>query len=326
MLVNNDYTLRTVADAAEWHALFSRVEMPHMVQTWAYGEAKRVASGWRTRRVILDAGGWRPRRLVISRRDDPVAICQLLDKSPGRLTLASRLNRGPLFLGADPDDDVIKGVYATLMRHTLRPRRPLIVAPAIPDAPEFARMLTEIGYRPRAAEGWRSDRVDLRPDDDEILANFHRDWRRRIRAATRDGVEFGVCDSPAGLEWVLERHAEHMAENQYAGLDPDFIRALRDAAPPDDFLVYDVRHRGRRVGGSLVYRFGKIAEGLVLWVSHEGRAVNAGRYMDWCTCLDLKRRGCEWFDLGGKRPGATETFKAGMGGVEYCLLHEWWTF
>jgi len=39
--------------------------------------------------------------------------------------------------------------------------------------------------------------------------------------------------------------------------------------------------------------------------------------------VELKRRGSQWFDLGGKRAGATEQFKAGMGGVEYQLLNEW---
>lgn len=51
--------------------------------------------------------------------------------------------------------------------------------------------------------------------------------------------------------------------------------------------------------------------------------MNAGRYLNWQAALELRRRGCRWFDLGGKREGATETFKAGMGGIEYRLLNEW---
>ena len=105
-------TVNRVTDAAAWEALFSRVEHPHMVQTWAYGEARQAAGGgWDTRRHVLDAGGWRPRRLVFERGGEPVAICQLLDKSLAGLRWASRLNRGPLFLDAAPGDDVVRDVY-----------------------------------------------------------------------------------------------------------------------------------------------------------------------------------------------------------------------
>ena len=102
--------LRLVTDAAEWDALFSRVEHPHMTQAWAYGEAKHAAGGWRARRVPLDAGGWRARRLVFERDGEPAAICQLLDKSVAGIRCASRLNRGPLFMDADPDEDVVRNV------------------------------------------------------------------------------------------------------------------------------------------------------------------------------------------------------------------------
>ena len=39
--------------------------------------------------------------------------------------------------------------------------------------------------------------------------------------------------------------------------------------------------------------------------------------------LELQRRGCQWIDLGGQRPGHTEQFKRGMRGTEYELLNEW---
>jgi hypothetical protein len=54
--------------------------------------------------------------------------------------------------------------------------------------------------------------------------------------------------------------------------------------------------------------------------------VSAGNFLCWQVALEVQRRGCRWFDLGGKRAGATEPFKRGMGGVEYTLLNEWLTF
>lgn len=78
--------VREPTDFGEWHALFARVEQPHMVQSWAYGEAKEAAGGWRARRFVFEHEG------------EPVAMCQLLDKQLAGIRLAARLNRGPLFL------------------------------------------------------------------------------------------------------------------------------------------------------------------------------------------------------------------------------------
>jgi hypothetical protein len=321
----NDYSAELVTNAPEWNALLSNVERPHIVQTWAYGEAKARAADWHNRRVMLDAGGWRPRRLVIKRRGTPVAICQLLDKRIAGVTTASRLNRGPLFLGPDPGDDVVRGVYGALRGHALRGRGLLVLAPALPDSPESACLLAELGYRPRQAEGWCSDRVDLRPDEPLMRQNLHHKWRRGLRRAEEAGVEVRVCESEEDLAWIIEGHEAHMREAHFVGMSRAFLMALRRAAPRDDFVILQALLHGKRIGGTVAYRFGRVAEGLINWMDEEGRHVDASRHAYWHTALELKCRGCDWFDLGGKRPDATDTFKEGMGGVEYCLLNEWWT-
>lgn len=314
-----------VTDPADWSALISRVEQPHITQSWAYGEAKQAASTWRTRRVAYDAGGWRARRVVFSRHGEPLAICQFLDKSLAGVASTSRVNRGPLFLDADPSDDVVRGIYGALRRHVRRRRGVLVMAPALLDSPDNHRMLSGLGYRPRHAVGWCSDRVDLRPDEYEIQVNLSKDWRRGLRRAEEAGVEFRVCESDDDLEGIIEQHVQHMKEKDFVGMNPAFLRALRDAAP-EDFVGSQALLAGDRVGGLLTYRFGRVAEGLIFWTGQEGRRVNAARYLDWHTALEMRRRGCSWLDLGGKRVGATDTYKGGMGGAEYRLLNEWIAF
>ena len=66
------------ADSGEWARLLSRDERPHMTQSWVRGEAKEAVAGW------LPASS-------STRGGDPVAMCQLLDKSLGSLRWASRL-------------------------------------------------------------------------------------------------------------------------------------------------------------------------------------------------------------------------------------------
>lgn len=145
------YRVDLLRDPSVWRALFSSVDDPHITQSWAWGEAKQASVDWQTRRVASDIGGWRARRLVISRAGEPVAICQVLDKVLAGVSVAWRINRGPLLLAAEPREDVAKGVYGALRHESLHRRRPLVLAPALPDSPESQRLIRELGYRPRCS-------------------------------------------------------------------------------------------------------------------------------------------------------------------------------
>jgi hypothetical protein len=314
-------SVSVVTEAAEWEALFSRVEQPHMTQSWAYGEARQTLCMADTGRRI-DAGGWHVRRLVFERGGEPVAICQLFDKTLGSVWCASRLNRGPLFLGTNPEAQAIRDVYCALRAHYGHLRRVLVLEPALPAAPENSEMLADLGFRSRCTPGACSDRVDLRPDEEQIRKNLTSAWRNRLRAAERSGLQIGVSQSTDDLEWMIARHVENMKEKAFSWPPPALIRALYRAAP-DDLVIFQARLAEAAVGGLVAYQFGHVAEYYIAWMGREGRKVNVGNFLYWQAALEMRRRGCQWLDLGGKREGATEPFKRGMRGVEYRLLNEW---
>jgi hypothetical protein len=317
-------SMTPVTDAAEWAALFSRVERPHMVQSWAYGEAKQYAGDRQTGRRV-DVGGWRIRRLVIEREGEPVAICQLLDKRIAGVRCASRINRGPLFLDADPRDEVVRDVYRALRRHWRHLHGVLVLAPALTAGPENDRLLAGLGFRPRGQAGWLSSRVDLRGDEEQLRASLAPTWRNRLKASERSGLEVRISHSPEDVEWMIERHVENMREKGFSHPAATLVRALYRAAP-DDHLLFRALLEGEAVGGMMAYRFGRGAEYYVGWMGPKGRPVNVGNFLYWQVATELQRRGCEWFDLGGQRMGATGQFKRGMRGEEYELLHEWVAF
>jgi len=232
------FSVGVVADPAEWDALFSSVEHPHMTQAWAYGEARQAAGGHGQRRVIFDVGGWRARRLVFEREGEPVAICQLLDKPLAGISCGSRVNRGPLFLGADPEQDVVRSVYQILSRHVQCHRNGvLLLAPALTADSENDRMLAELGFRSRRAGGWCSDRVDLRVGEQQLRKNLASTWRNRLKAAERSGLAVRVSQSPEDVEWIIDRHVENMRQKGFPGPSPALVRALCQTAP-DDILIF----------------------------------------------------------------------------------------
>jgi hypothetical protein len=301
------YTIRHADSPAAWQELFNRVEHPHTVQSWAYGEGKR-------------AFGWCPRRVVIERDREPVAICQVLDKRIAGVCVASRINRGPMLL----DDHDVAGVYATLRkgwRFLLGGL--LLIAPALPPEDNHRCELRAAGYRPRRDRGWRSAYLDLQLSAQQLRKNLSAKWRNHLNASERNGLAFRASSDPDDLEWLLARHDENMREKGFNGPATSFIRNLHDA-DEGCLLVCKAYHGNEPVAGLATLSFGCTAEYYVSWYGNKGRKLYAGNFLLWNTVPETKRRGFRYPDLGGYSEGkGYATFKRAMGGVEYELMGEW---
>ncbi len=299
--------VRMAAGKAEWDQLVAACPEPHLPQGFAYGEGK-AAKGWTARRAVFWSGG------------RPVAFATVLELRRFGLRLATRINRGPLFLEADPSDATIVGVYKALRR---RWRGPLLIAPALLAGERSDRLLKEAGFHIRHRHSWRSGRIDLSRPEDSIWSGFASTFRNRFRKAEAAGVALKISGDDETFEWMLARHAENMAEKGFNAADATLLRAMR-AASPGDVLVYQLLHEGKPVAGMSVVRFGDLVEYHIGWFGPEGRAVNAGNFLMWNVMRESKRRGATRFDVGGLKVGDGYTrFKGTMNPAEYELAGEW---
>ncbi len=307
-------TAELVADKARWNSLIASCPDPHLPQSFAYGEGK-AAKGWTIRRALfLEAGR-------------PVAIATVLELRRFGLRLVNRVNRGPLFLTAAPDQAEIVGVYAALRRRWGRIwTAPLLIAPALGFGADSDALLRRAGYRLRHRRSWQSGRIDLTVGEDALWAGLASTFRNRVRNAERAGAKLRIAQDDETYEWMLARHAENMAERGFSAADATLLRALRGAAP-EDVSVFQLLHRGEPLAGMSVVRFGTHAEYHVGWFGPEGRKLNAGNFLMWQVLLQLHRRGVRTFDVGGLKPGDGYTrFKQTMKPVEYQLAGEWMSF
>lgn len=304
------FSLLPVDDAAEWSRLLEQLPFPHLPQSHAYGMAKG-AKNWMPKRVLIRDGG------------RAVALATVLERRVAGLRVLARVNRGPVFFAAMPQERDVVGAYRALRRGW---RGPLSIATALPKGEDSDRLLREAGlFRIRAA-GWTSGRIDLRMDEEALWRSFASGFRNRLRQSEKAGAEVRIARDGESFEWMIARHLDNMKEKGFSAADAVMLRTLR-AANPEDVTVFQLLDGDRAVAGMSVVQFGKAAEYHVGWFGPDGRRLNAGNALMWATIREMKRRGLDYFDVGGMRAGDGYTqFKRTMRPREYSLAGEWGSF
>lgn len=303
--------VREVAHRVEWDALVAAAPMPHLPQDYAYGAGK-AATGWSVRRLAFEQGG----RIV--------AFATLLQLRRLGLTLLNRINRGPVFLSAEPDDDTVLAVYGAIRSRFGRIwTAPLSIAPALTAGAESDALLRRAGYRLRHRLSWQSGRIDLTVGEDALLAGLGSNFRNRLRKAQKSDATLEIAGDAESFEWMIARHLENMDQKRFSAASPTLLRALR-AAAPENVRVFRMLENGRPVAGMSVVRFGTHSEYHIGWFGPEGRRLNAGNFLMWNILATLSREGVATFDVGGLKPGDGYTqFKRTMRPDEYQLAGEW---
>lgn len=276
-----------------------------LLQSWAWGEAK------------AEAEGWRPRRFRLVRGTETLALVQVLEKS--RLW---RVNRGPLWARPDlaPAD---KAGCLGALRAAARwwKGRALLIAPELTEAE--GPMLAGLGFRPRTAPHWSSAWVDLQQRDEETLRKaLNGKWRNKLGISERAGLAVDIARGTDWLDLLMPRYQAMMREKEFQGIPPATLAAL---ARHGELIAFIARSGGEPVSIVLLARHFLDATYLVGWTSDEGRALKANHLLLWRAMLELKAAGGRSLDLGGiddiHTPGIA-TYKRGLSGREYTLAGE----
>lgn len=296
---------------ADWEQVYAQVPAPHFTQAWSYGEGKR-AEKWDVERLAFQDGG------------NTLAICQVLIRRVAGVTVAARINRGPLFLERAPPQPVQLGVLRAVRNRWRFARRGLLFfAPSLPDGGASTALLRAAGFTRRRANGWHSALIDLQQPLETIRGRVSREWRKNLNAALKSDLGLRISVDRQDSEWLLDRHAQHMRSRNFSGPGVAFVRRMVEASP-EDFRVFLASHDDQPCSGLVVARFGAHAESYLSWTSDDGRRLNAHTFLMWHAFVEMKRLGCRALDLGGygtlSKYGA---YKRTMRGQEYQLAGEW---
>jgi lipid II:glycine glycyltransferase (peptidoglycan interpeptide bridge formation enzyme) len=269
----------------QWDAFVTTHPRAHVLQQAAWGEHKRHF-GWQVERVALTDEDTRivagaqillrplpifgkmayiPMGPYVTSEDQWQPLCEAIDR---RARYA-----GAAFLKLEP------GVYRD------------------EPTPDFARM----GFRlsPQTIQPPRTILIDIRGDDEAILARMNQGTRRKIRQSQKNGVRFyeGTSADVAIFNQMMQNTG---TRNEFGVHEPRYYQLAYDLFVREgDAALILAEHEGDPLAGIMVFAKGKTAWYLYGASSDVKRNLMATYGVQWQAIQWAKGRGCTTYDLWG---------------------------
>ena len=298
----------------EWADWMAAAGKSNLLQSWEYGNAKEKVEGWKIRRE------------VIKRNDSVVAIFQALEKSWGPVGVI-RINRGPLLINEIDDFNIKYNIYRVLRKSWMWWKgRILLIAPDLVDVPENIAILALANFKERQVEQWQSSIIDLSLSEVDLRKNLNGKWRNQLKKAEQLQIDLKTEQSDESFYWLLDCYKQMMKDKSFRGTGVELYKELY-RFKKNNFYVFQAWYDGQAAAGILIVQHGQSCTYQIGWNSSGGRRIYANNFLLWNAIIEMKQRGCAWFDLGGidekNTPGIAK-FKRGLGGKEYTLVGEFY--
>jgi peptidoglycan pentaglycine glycine transferase (the first glycine) len=317
------YAIETVTDRVAWDDALARLPNAHILQSWDWGAFK-------------ESWGWRPQRLRILHRGETAAAAQILHRRLPRLPLQiSYVPKGPAL--DFNDRELTQYVMAALEAEGRRQRS--ILVKIDPDlwlgTDTDTAQVNESSHavlQMLLHRGWRSSHeqiqfkntvvVDLRPDEEALLAQMKAKTRYNIHLAERKGVRVHV-GAAADMETFYRLYHETSQRdgflirpfNYYQDVWSRFLHAGRAhllLAAVDDTCI----------AGLMMFVFGESAWYMYGASSDSYRNLMPNYLLQWRAMRAARELGCRRYDMWGAPDTFDESqpmwgvyrFKTGFGG------------
>ena len=271
---------------AQWDEFVARHPRAHFLQQSAWG-ALKAAYGWRDLRVALAGDG-----------GQIVAGAQvLLRRLPARLGTMAYLPMGPLVTGDDQWLALWGAVGKRVGKHkaAFLKCEPGIYLNETP--PDFARW----GFvpSPQTIQPPRTVLLDIRGDNDAILARMNQGTRRKIRQSQKNGIHYyeGTRADMSKFNALIQVTG---TRNDFGVHEPAYYEKLYDLfVPSGHAALFIAEHEGDPLAAILVPAQGKTAWYLAGASSNEKRNLMASYGIQWAAIQWARARGCHYYDLWG---------------------------
>ncbi len=145
-------------------------------------------------------------------------------------------------------------------------------------------------------------------DEEQTLAGFDREVRRKLRRASEMGYEIRTDDSADALAAAWHLYLDCARRKQFRIERPlsVYMETIRQARPHGCVGVYSAYLNGKLVGSNLVFRDATAAHSHIAAFDPEHR--HAAVLLHWHAMRDMYRRGTRFYNMG-PGPGTLAQFK-----------------
>jgi lipid II:glycine glycyltransferase (peptidoglycan interpeptide bridge formation enzyme) len=273
-----------------WDEFVARSPSGHLLQSCTWGEFKARF-------------GWSAQRIAIIKHDRILAAAQVMFRAlPGGLWTTAYVPKGPLLI-SDPPSGSSSAALLSALHSACRLQRAILlkVEPDWEDEPQAHTWLRSQGFRlsQETVQPQRTVLVDLRPDEEEILAQMKPKARYNIRLAERKGISVrpGTAqDLPIfyGLLQVTgQRDGFGIHTQAY------YSEAFRLFAAQQAVALLLAQYEGKTLAALMAFACGKKSWYMYGASSSEERQRMPNHLLQWEAMRWAKARGCETYDLWG---------------------------
>ena len=300
------------ADEQTWAQLVQGFQDGNIYQTWPYGSV--VAGRWNTSQLVLKMNG------------DVVAIAQARIKKLPVIGLGiAYVQWGPLWRRTGSEANVEnfrQAVRALRNEFVCRRGLTLRLFPIVFDGGrfDFSAILAEEGFS-SIGEGTRGRTIlmDLTPTLAELREAMSAHWRRELKVAEKNSLEFVEGSSEDLFETFIGMYKEMVSRKKF--VEPNDIhqfRLIQQQLPePLKMRVLLCKSSAGLSAGAIYSLVGNSAIYLFGATSNSGMKSRGSYFLQWKIIEALKERHVALYNLNGinpdKNPG-TYKFKSDLAG------------
>ncbi|HEY7984421.1 MAG TPA: peptidoglycan bridge formation glycyltransferase FemA/FemB family protein [Ktedonobacterales bacterium] len=311
--------VRVITDREQWNRFVESAATGYITQTYEWGELGNHLGDQIVRLGALEGDELRG-----------VMVVMIAPMAPlGRRYLY--VPRGPVV--DDPESPALAALVAEARRLARRSGAFMLkVEPNVPDGdPRWLAALARLGFRrnPFATHPRRSWVVDVRPGEEQLLANMKMTWRQNIRAAPRKGVVIREAAGDADLATWYGLYQETAVRDGFS-IHPqayyaDVLNLYRERGAAVQYLA---EFEGTAIAGLIVARCGPVATSMFSASSNRHRERRPNHLLQWTGMRWAKAQGCALYDfraiaevLEPTEPDySLYTYKEGFGGYSVLTL------
>lgn len=208
----------------------------------------------------------------------------------------------------------------------------LKIEPNVPDGDaEWLAALRQLGFRrnPYAVHPRRSWVVDVRPSEQQLLANMKMTWRYNVRAAERKGVQIREATSQADIDTWYGLYQETARRDGFFIHPKEHYAAVlnlyRERGAGVQFLA---EVEGEAIAGLIVCKCGPVATSMYSASSNRHREKRPNHLLQWTGMRWARSHDCTLYDFRAiaEKLEPTEpdyslyTYKEGFGGYSVLTL------